>query len=294
MIESDRLAEGFERNRVRLRAIAYRMLGSLAEADDAVQEAWLRLSRSDAGGIDSLDAWLTTIVVRVCLNMLRSRNRRREAPMGVHVPDPVISHTDGVNPEDAALLADSVGLALQVVLETLAPAERLAFVLHDMFDLPFDEIAPMVGRSPAAARQLASRARRRVRGNEVPVPDPDIGRQREVVDAFFDAARRGDFDALVAVLDPDVVLRADEGKARPDASAVVHGAAAVAGRALMFERPFALVRPALVNGAAGVVVTVRGQPVSVMGFTVSRGKIVEIDVMADPERLGRLDLAALD
>jgi RNA polymerase sigma factor (sigma-70 family) len=294
MIESDRLAEGFERNRVRLRAIAYRMLGSLAEADDAVQEAWLRLSRSDAGGIESLDAWLTTIVVRVCLNMLRSRNRRREAPMGVHVPDPVISHTDGVNPEDAALLADSVGLALQVVLETLAPAERLAFVLHDMFDLPFDEIAPMVGRSPAAARQLASRARRRVRGNEVPVPDPDIGRQREVVDAFFDAARRGDFDALVAVLDPDVVLRADEGKARPDASAVVHGAAAVAGQALMFERPFALVRPALVNGAAGVVVTVRGQPVSVMGFTVSRGKIVEIDVMADPERLGRLDLAALD
>jgi len=292
MIESDWLAEGFERNRIRLRAVAYRMLGSLAEADDAVQEAWLRLSRSDTGGIDNLDAWLTTIVVRVCLNLLRSRTRRREEPMGVRVPDPVISHTDGVSPEDAALLADSVGLALQVVLDTLAPAERLAFVLHDMFDLPFDEIAPMVGRSPATARQLASRARRRVRGSAVPAPDPDIGRQREVVDAFFAAARRGDFDALGAVLDPNVVLRSDQGTARP--FVVVHGAATVAGRALMFERPTALVRPALVNGAAGVVVTVGGQPVSVMGFTVSRGKILEIDVMADPERLVRLDLAVLD
>jgi RNA polymerase sigma factor (sigma-70 family) len=294
MTESDLLAEGFEKNRIRLRAVAYRMLGSLAEADDAVQETWLRLSRSDNDGIDSLDAWLTTIVVRVCLNLLRSRNTRREEPMGVHLPDPVISHIDGVNPEDAALLADSVGLALQVVLETLAPAERLAFVLHDLFGLPFEEIAPMVGRSTATARQLASRARRRVRGAEVPPLDPDIGRQREVVDAFFAAARRGELEALVAILDPNVVLRADEGAARADASVVVHGAAAVAGRAVMFERPAAEVRPALVNGAAGVVITVGGKPVSVLGFTVSGGKIMEINVMADPERLARLDLAVLD
>jgi RNA polymerase sigma factor (sigma-70 family) len=229
MTELD-MVDAFERNRPRLRGVAYRMLGSLAEADDAVQETWLRVSRADAGGVETMDAWLTTIVVRVCLNMLRSRNTRREEPIGVHVPDPIISHVDGVNPEDAALLADSVGLALQVVLGTLAPAERLAFVLHDMFNLPFDEIAPMVGRSPATARQLASRARRRVRGNEVPAPDPDIGRQREVVDAFFAAARRGDLDALVAALDPDVVLRADEGAARQEESVVVHGAAAVAGR----------------------------------------------------------------
>ncbi len=294
MTESDLLAEGFEKNRIRLRAVAYRMLGSLAEADDAVQETWLRLSRSDSDGIDSLDAWLTTIVVRVCLNLLRSRNTRREEPMGVHLPDPVVSHIDGVNPEDAALLADSVGLALQVVLETLAPAERLAFVLHDLFGLPFEEIAPMVGRSTATARQLASRARRRVRGAEVPPLDPDIGRQREVVDAFFAAARRGELEALVAILDPNVVLRADEGAARAAASVVVHGAAAVAGRAVMFERPAAEVRPALVNGAAGVVITVGGKPVSVLGFTVSGGKIMEINVMADPERLARLDLAVLD
>jgi RNA polymerase sigma factor (sigma-70 family) len=294
MTESDWLAEDFEKNRTRLRAVAYRMLGSLADADDAVQEAWLRLSRSDASGVDNLGAWLTTIVVRVCLNVLRSRNTRREEPVGVHMPDPVISRMDGTNPEDEALLADSVGLALQVVLETLAPAERLAFVLHDMFDLPFDEIAPMVGRTPATARQLASRARRRVRGAEVRAPDPDIARQREVVDAFFAAAHHGDLDALVAVLDPDVVLRSDAGTARPGAPVVLHGAAAVAGRALMFTRPSTLVRPALVNGAAGVVVTAGGRPVSVMGFTVSRGKIVEIDVIADPERLLRLDLAVLD
>ncbi len=294
MTESDWLAEGFEKNRPRLRAVAYRMLGSLAEADDAVQEAWLRLSRSDASGVDNLGAWLTTIVARVCLNVLRSRNARREEPMGVHVPDPVISRTDGTNPEDEALLADSVGLALLVVLETLAPAERLAFVLHDMFDLPFDEIAPMVGRSPATARQLASRARRRVRGAEVQAPDPDIGRQREVVDAFYAAARHGDLDALVAVLDPDVVLRSDGGAARPDASVVVHGAAAVAGQALRFHQPSALVRPTLVNGAAGVVVTMDGQPIAVIGFTVSCGKIVEIGAIADPERLLPLDLAVLD
>jgi len=294
MAESDWLAEGFERNRTRLRAVAYRMLGSFAEADDAVQEAWLRLSRSDASGVDNLAGWLTTIVARVCLNVLRSRHTRREELMGVHVPDPVVSRADGTSPEDEALLADSVGLALQVVLETLAPAERLAFVLHDMFDLPFDEIAPMVGRSPATARQLASRARRRVRGADVQAPDPDLARQREVVDAFFAAAHHGDLDALVAVLDPDVVLRSDGGTAHPEASGVLHGAAAVAGRALMVAQPSALKRPALVNGAAGVVITLGGQPVAVMGFTVSRGKIAEIDVIIDPERLLRLGLPALD
>src|SRR5215472_8618926 len=217
MAEPDWLVEGFEENRTRLRAVAYRMLGSF---DDAVQESWLRLSRSDASGVENLGAWLTTIVARVCLNVLRSRNARREDPMGVHVPDPVISRADGTNPEDEALLADSVGLALQVVLETLAPAERLAFVLHDMFDLPFDEIAPMVGRSPATARQLASRARRRVQGADVQALDTDIARQREVVDAFFAAAHNGDLDALVAVLDPDVVLRSDGGAVHPDASVV--------------------------------------------------------------------------
>jgi RNA polymerase sigma-70 factor (ECF subfamily) len=293
MTGSDWLAEGFEENRARLRAVAYRMLGSLAEADDAVQEAWLRLSRSDASGVDNLGAWLTTIVARVCLNALRSRNTRREEPLGVHVPDPVISRADGSNPENEALLADSVGLALQVVLETLTPAERLAFVLHDMFDLPFDEIAPMVGRSPATARQLASRARRRVRGADVQAPDADIARQREVVDAFYAAARRGDIAALVAVLDPDVVLRSDGGTARPDVSVVLHGAAAVASHGLRVHQPSALLRPALVNGAAGAVATVGGQPVAVIGFTISHGKIVEIDVIADPERLRRLDLAVL-
>jgi RNA polymerase sigma factor (sigma-70 family) len=294
MTEPDWLAEGFEKNRARLLAVAYRMLGSFAEAEDAVQEAWLRLSRSDASGVDNLGAWLTTIVARVCLNVLRSRKTRREEPMGVHVPDPVIGRADGTTPEDEALLADSVGLALQVVLETLTPAERLAFVLHDMFDLPFDQIAPMVGRSPAMARQLASRARRRVQGADIQATDPDIARQREVVDAFFAAAHRGDFDALVAVLDPDVVLRSDGGAARPDASVVLHGAAAVAGRTLTAAQPSALRRPALVNGAAGVVVIVSGQPVAVMGFTVSRGKIAEIDAIVDPERLRRLDLAVLD
>ena len=293
MTESDWLVEGFEQNRTRLRAVAYRMLGSLAEADDAVQEAWLRLSRSGASDVDNLGAWLTTVVARVCLNVLRSRRSRREDLMGVHVPDPVISRADGTSPEDEALLADSVGLALTVVLETLTPAERLAFVLHDMFDLPFDEIAPMVGRSPATARQLASRARRRVRGVGVHPPETDVARQRQVVDAFFAAAHGGDFDALVAVLDPDVVLRSDGGMARPDVSVVLRGAAAVAGRTLAIAHPGAPKRPVLVNGAAGVVVTVAEQPVAIMGFTVSGGKIVEIDVIGDPDRIGRLDLAAL-
>ncbi len=293
MAEPDRLAESFEQNRTRLRAVAYRMLGSFAEADDAVQEAWLRLSRADAGGVDNLSAWLTTVVARVCLNVLRARNTRREEPVGVHVPDPVISRADGTNPEDEALLADSVGLALLVVLETLTPAERLAFVLHDMFDLPFDDIAPMVGRSPATARQLASRARRRVRGADVPATDRDLARQREVVDAFFAAAHRGDFDGLIAVLDPDVVLHSDGGTAHPDASMVLRGAAEVARRTLAIASPAAPKHPVLVNGAAGVLVTVAGQPVALMGFTVSLGKITEIDAIADPGRLRRLDLAAL-
>jgi RNA polymerase sigma factor (sigma-70 family) len=294
MTESNWLAEGFEQNRTRLRAVAYRMLGSRAEADDAVQETWLRLTRADASDVDNLGAWLTTIVARVCLNMLRSRRTRREEPLDVHLPDPIISRADGPTPEDEALLADSVGLALNVVLETLTPAERLAFVLHDMFDLPFDEIAPMVGRTPATARQLASRARRRVRGADVHAPDPDIGRQRAVVDAFFAAARRGDLDALVAVLDPDVVLRSDGGTARPEATAVVRGAAAVAGRAVMFEHPAAVLRPVLVNGVAGVVVTLAGRPTAVLAFTVTDGRVVAIDALGDPDRLARLDLSALD
>jgi len=288
MAEPDRLAESFEQNRTRLRAVAYRMLGSFAEADDAVQEAWLRLSRADAGGVDNLSGWLTTVVARVCLNVLRARNTRREEPIGVHVPDPVISPADGTNPEDEALLADSVGLALLVVLETLTPAERLAFVLHDMFDLPFDDIAPMVGRSPATARQLASRARRRVRGADVPATDRDMARQREVVDAFFAAAHGGDFDGLIAVLDPDVVLHSDGGSAHPGMSMTLRGAAEVARRTLAIASPAAPKHPVLVNGAAGVLVTLAGQPVAVMGFTVSAGQITEIDAIADPGRLGRL------
>ncbi len=291
MAEPDWLTEGFEKNRGRLRAVAYRMLGSLAEADDAVQEAWLRVSRADAEDVDNLGAWLTTIVARVCLNALRSRTARREEPLDTHVPDPVITRADGPNPEDQALLADSVGLALQVVLETLTPAERLAFVLHDTFGLPFEEIAPMVGRSPAAARQLASRARRRVRGADV--PDRDVARQREVVDAFFAAAHSGDFDALVAVLDPDVVSRIDGGTGGRVASGVLHGAETVARQTLALASISAPKHPVLVNGAAGVIITLGGQPVAVMGFTVSGGKIVEMNSITDPERLRRLDLAVL-
>jgi RNA polymerase sigma factor (sigma-70 family) len=297
MDENEWLADRFEDHRAHLRAVAYRMLGSLSEADDAVQDAWLRLSRSGAGEVDNLGGWLTTIVARVCLNMLRSRNLRREESLGVHLPDPLISPEGELQPEEEALLADSVGLALLVVLDTLAPAERLAFVLHDMFELPFEEIAPMVGRTPAAARQLASRARRRVKGADVPAPDPDLARQREVVDAFFSAARGGDFDALVAVLDPDVVLRLDSGARRPAASLMIRGAAAVARQAqsgLAAALRAAHLRPALVNGAAGVVVTVRGRPVTVMGFTVADGKIAEIDAIADPERVRKIAAAALN
>jgi len=290
MDENEWLAIRFEEHRAHLRAVAYRMLGSLTEADDAVQDAWLRMSRSGASEVENLGGWLTTIVARVCLNMLRSRNTRREESLELHIPDPIIS-PDGVpQPEDEAVLADSVGLALLVVLDTLTPAERLAFVLHDMFDLPFEEIAPMVGRSPAAARQLASRARRRVRGAGVPAADPDLARQRDVVDAFFRAARDGDFDALVAVLHPDVVLLTEFGGRRPASAGptVLRGAAAVAGQALRFALPGAELHPALVNGAAGVVVTVGGRPFAVMGFTVTDGKIVEIDAIADPERVRRI------
>jgi RNA polymerase sigma factor (sigma-70 family) len=287
------LAQRFEEHRTHLRAVAYRMLGSVNEADDAVQEAWLRLSRADTSAVENMGGWLTTVVARVCLNMLRSRQARREQPLDVHVPEPIVSREDGVDPEHEALLADSVGLALLVVLDTLAPAERLAFVLHDMFAVPFDEIAPMVGRSPTAARQLASRARRRVQG-EAPAPDPDLGRQREVVDAFFAAARGGDFDALVAVLDPDVVLRSDGGTARPSATVVVRGARRVAERAMTFARLAPFVRPALINGAAGVVVAPHGRPVSILAFTVRGGKIVAISALADPTRLRQLDLTMLD
>jgi RNA polymerase sigma-70 factor, ECF subfamily len=293
MGEQDWLAEPFEAHRPHLRAVAYRMLGSLSEAEDAVQEAWLRLSRSDTSGVENLGGWLTTVVARVCLDLLRSRKVRREDFFGVHLPDPVISPDGELQPEEEALLADSVSLALLVVLDTLAPAERLAFVLHDMFGLPFEEIAPMVGRSPAAARQLASRARRRVKGADIPAPEPDLARQREVVDAFFRAARGGEFDALVALLDPEVVLRADFGAGRPAASKVIHGAVAVARQAIMGALPAARLRPALVNGAAGVVVTVGGRPFAVMGFTVAEGKIVEIDAIADPERVRRIAAAVL-
>ncbi len=293
MDEGEWLAERFEEHRTRLRAVAYRMLGSVSEADDAVQDAWLRLQRADTSSVENLGGWLTTVVARVCLNMLRLRERRREEPLDVHVPDPIISNESGIDPEYEALLADSVGLALLVVLESLTPAERLAFVLHDMFAVPFEEIAPMIERSPAAARQLASRARRRVQG-QAPVPDPDLTRQRDVVDAFFAASRAGDFDALVAVLAPDVVLRSDGGLARPRQTLVIHGAPAVAGQALASARLSPFVRPALINGAAGVVVAAHGRPLFVMAFTVADGKIVAIDVLADPDRLHELDLAVLD
>ena len=291
MDENEWLAERFEEHRAHLRAVAYRMLGSLTEADDAVQDTWLRVSRAGASEVENLGGWLTTIIARVCLNMLRSRNVRREDSFGVHLPDPLISPDGELQPEEEALLADSVSFALLVVLDTLSPAERLAFVLHDLFQLPFEEIAPMVGRSPEAARQLASRARRRVKGAEIPVPDPDLARQREVVDAFFLAARAGDFDALIALLHADVVLRSDFGSRRPAASVVTRGAIAVAGQARPV--PGALVRPALVNGAAGVVITVGGRPFAVMGFTVSEGKIVEIDAIADPEHVRRIAAAVL-
>src|SRR5918994_371724 len=292
------LAERFEEHRARLRAVAYRMLGSTSEAEDAVQETWLRLVRSGADGVENLGGWLTTVVARVCLNMLRSRRSRREESLegplgetfGARVPDPIVGRADETDPEHEALLADSVGLALLVVLETLSPAERLAFVLHDTFGVPFGEIAPIVGRSPAAARQLASRARNRVRG-AAPAPETNLALQREVVDAFLAASRGGDFGALLAVLDPDVVLRADNGAA--GTSRLVRGARAVANQALTYSRLAPFSQLALVNGAAGAVTAPGGVPLAIMAFTVAGGKIVEIDILADPQRLGRLDLRAV-
>ncbi|SON58629.1 ECF RNA polymerase sigma factor SigJ [Mycobacterium simulans] len=292
MDDTEWLAQRFEERRAHLRGVAYKMLGSLSEADDAVQETWLRLSRNRASGIDNLTGWLTTVVGRVCLDLLRSRNARREEPLDARLPDPIVGRDEGSDPEDQALLADSIGLALLVVLDTLAPAERVAFVLHDMFAVPFEEIAQIVDRSPTAARQLASRARRRVRG--APVPDADLTRQREVVDAFLAAARDGDFEALVATLDPDVVVRADAGAVAPGLPREVRGARAAAQQALLFSHRAGFARPALVNGAAGVVAVSRGRPLSVMGFTIVGGKIVEIDILASAARLRRLNLTAIE
>ncbi len=287
MDEREWLTERFQQDRSHLRAVAYRMLGSVSEADDALQEAWLRIRDQDPESVENMQAWLTTIVARVCLNMLRSRRARPEEA-SVHVPDPVVSFDEEVDPEHEALLAESVGLALLVVLDALTPAERLAFVLHDVFGVPFADIATALDRSEAAAQQLASRARRRVQGS--PEPDPDLARQREVVDAFFAASRDGDFDALVAVLDPDVELRIDGGVLREEASLVLHGAEAVAGHAATYSKLHPFVRPALVNGAAGAVVAPHGRVFSVMAFTVTNGKIAQIDALVDPERLAEFDL----
>ena len=292
MPKPERLADQFEEHRAHLRSVAYRMLGSASDAEDAVQESWLRLSRTDVSGVENLRAWLTTVVARVCLDMLRTRTSRREDPLDVHVPDPVITRADG-DPESHAMLADSVGLALLVVLETLEPAERLAFVLHDVFGMTFDEIGPIVDRSPVAARQLASRARRRVQ-SKAPNSDPDMHQQRRVVDAFLAAAREGDFERLVTVLDPDIVLRADGG-ALAGASRFVRGAQAVAAQAAAFSRLGLSNQVVLVNGNVGLVSRrTDGRPFAVLGFTIAGGKIVEIDILADPERLSRLDLSAID
>ena len=289
MHDQDWLAERFEANRAHLRGVAYRMLGSLPEADDAVQEAWIRLSRTDTSDVENLQAWLTTVVGRVCLNVLRSRTTRRESSLETHLPDPVVSPEDGVDPEQEALLGDSVGLAMLVVLEALTPAERVAFVLHDVFAVPFDDIAPIVGRTPTATRQLASRARRRVQG--APEPDVDLGGQWAVVDAFLAAARDGDFERLVAVLDPDVVLRSDGGADRPQLATLVRGARTVAEQAMSFRRFTETASRILVNGIpGGVAWSPDGSPFAVIALTVQRGRIVAIDILADPERLARLDL----
>jgi len=294
MGESEWLAKHFEEQRGHLRAVAYRMLGSLAEADDAVQDAWLRASRADGAAIENVRGWLTTIVARVALNMLRSRRTHPEESMGAHLPDPVVTGVGSMQPEEEALLADSVGLALLVVLDTLGPAERLAFVLHDVFKLPFEEIAPMVDRSPAAARQLASRARRRVKGASSAAPDRDRQRQRQVVDAFFAAARAGDFDGLIALLDPNVVLRSDFGRRRAPAPTVTTGPSAVAALALTGARlPNAVLIPVFINGSAGVVITVGGRPFSMMGFIVAGGRIIEIDAIVDSSRIAKLAADAL-
>jgi RNA polymerase sigma factor (sigma-70 family) len=285
MSDQDRLARRFEQDRPRLRAVAYRMLGSLGEADDAVQEAWLRLTGTDHTGIANLSGWLTTVVARISLNTLRSRGTRREEQL----PDPIVDPAGGVDPEHQALLADTVGLALYVVLETLTPPERLAFVLHDMFAVPFDEIAPLIDRTPQAARQLASRARRRVRGRPT-TPDTDLSAQRSVVDAFLTAARDGDFDALLATLDPDVVLRADGGTVLAAASTEVRGAANVARQAAMWSNVALTMHPVLVNGAAGVLATRGGTVFSVASIIVRNGRITEMNLLADPERLTHLAL----
>ncbi|MEU4330593.1 RNA polymerase sigma factor SigJ [Nonomuraea dietziae] len=294
MTPQDFLADQFQGHRPHLKAVAYRMLGSLSEAEDAVQEAWLRLARSDSGDIDNLGGWLTTVVGRVCLDMLRARKSRREESLEERLPDPVISRADAApDPEQEVLLADSVGLALLVVLESLTPAERLAFVLHDMFGMPFEQIAPIVDRTPVAAKKLASRARQRVRG-AAPNPDPDLTTQRRVVDAFLAAARGGDFDALVSILDPEVVLRADGGLLTSGMK-VIRGAAAVAGQLATFQRmaTSAATHPALVNGLAGLVNTVDDRLISVMSFTISDSKIATIDILSDPERLAQLNLTRL-
>jgi RNA polymerase sigma factor (sigma-70 family) len=290
MDERDRLAERFQGLRPRLRAVAYRMLGSMSEADDAVQEAWIRLSRSDAGEIDNLEAWLVTSVGRVALNMLRARRTRREEPLDAHLPDPVVDRADGIDPEHEALLVDSVGLALLVVLETLTPAERLAYVLHDMFSVPFDEIGAILERSPDAARQLASRGRRRIRGVD-PVPDADAAAQRDVVEAFLAAARDGNFDALVAVLDPDIVIREDTGSGT---LVEVRGADNVAHRAASFSRLGLDARPALVNGGAGWVSRLDGEVYAIAALTLRNGRIATMDILRDPTRLAGLDLTVFD
>jgi RNA polymerase sigma factor (sigma-70 family) len=291
MDEPEWLTERFEQHRAHLRAVAYRMLGAVSEADDALQEAWLRIRDQDAGSVENMQAWLTTVVGRVCLNMLRARRARPEVS-DFHVPDPVVSLQDSVDPEHEVLLADSVGLALLVVLDSLSPAERLAFVLHDVFGVPFADIAHVLDRSEAAVQQLASRARRRVQGS--PKPNQDLARQREVVDAFFAASRDGDFEALLAVLDPEVELRIDGGRLRQDASLILRGANAVAGHSSTYSKLYPFVRPALVNGAAGAVVAPHGRLFSVMAFTVTNGKITQIDALADPERLAELDQALPD
>ena len=289
MHDQDWLAERFEADRPHLRGVAFRMLGSVTEADDAVQEAWIRLSRTDASQVENLRAWLTTVVGRVCLNMLRSRRTRRELSLETHLPDPILSPEDGIDPEQEALLGDSIGLAMLVVLDSLTPAERVAFVLHDVFAVPFDEIAPIVGRTPTATRQLASRARRRVQG--APVPDVDLDGQWVVVDAFLAAARAGDFERLLAVLDPEVVVRSDGGTARPGFVAVTRGAQAVAKQAMSFRRFAELATRVLVNGTpGGIAWSPDGTPFAVLALTVRGGRIVAIEVLADPDRLGQLDL----
>ncbi|HCT80314.1 MAG TPA: RNA polymerase subunit sigma-70 [Micromonosporaceae bacterium] len=291
MAERDLLA-GFEEHRPRLRAVAYRMLGSASEADDAVQEAWLRIGRADTGSVENLAGWLTTVVARVCLNMLRSRESRREDFLDPQVTDPIVSPEAGSDPEHEAELADSVGLAMLVVLDTLAPAERLAFVLHDMFAVPFEDIAPLIERSPAATRQLASRARRRVQG-QTPAPDSDVARQRDVVNAFLAASRGGDFEALVGLLDPDVLLRADRAAGPTPAPIFIRGALAVARGAGAAAERARISQPALVNGAVGLVMARRGRLFLVLAFTITDGRITEIDVIADPDRLQQLDIAVL-